>query len=56
VNFWLVLSANFMFVDIAFLRPSFWVLMMTLAIALASLVAKWLRPREPTRVRLRPAE
>lgn len=56
VSFTRVLSANFIFIDIAFLRPSFWVLVVTLAIALASLAAKRLRPREPARVRLKPAE
>jgi sulfoxide reductase heme-binding subunit YedZ len=56
VNFTRVLSANFVFIDVSFLRPSFWVLAITLAIALAGLIAKRLRPREPARVRLKPAE
>jgi sulfoxide reductase heme-binding subunit YedZ len=56
VNFTRVLSANFVFIDVSFLRPSFWVLAVTLAIALAGLIAKRLRPREPARVRLKPAE
>ena len=56
VSFVRVLSANFMFIDISFLRPSFWVLVTTLAIALASALWKWLRPREPVRVQLKPAE
>jgi sulfoxide reductase heme-binding subunit YedZ len=56
VSFMRVLSANFVFIDISFLRPSFWVLVVTLAIALVSALVKWLRPREPARVRLKPAE
>jgi sulfoxide reductase heme-binding subunit YedZ len=51
-----ILSANFVFIDIAFLRPAFWVLAVTLAIALASALTQWLRPRESARVRLKPAE
>jgi sulfoxide reductase heme-binding subunit YedZ len=50
----MVLAANFMF-DIA-IRPAWWVLAAALAVALASLAAQWLWPREPARMKLRPAE
>jgi hypothetical protein len=50
----MVLAANFMF-DIA-IRPAWWVLAAALAVALASLAAQWLWPREPARMKLHPAE
>jgi len=50
-----ILPANF-FIDVSLLRPSFWVLVVTLAIALAGKISRWLRPRESARVRLHPAE
>ena len=50
-----ILPANF-FIDVSLLRPSFWVLVVTLAIALAGGLSRWLRPREPARARLHPAE
>jgi sulfoxide reductase heme-binding subunit YedZ len=56
VSFMRVLSANVIFIDVAFLRPSFWVLVVTLTIAFVSALVKWLRPRQPARVRLKPAE
>jgi sulfoxide reductase heme-binding subunit YedZ len=49
-----VLALNFMFeVDI---RPAWWVLAASLAVIAAYLVAQWLWPREPARVKLHPAE
>jgi sulfoxide reductase heme-binding subunit YedZ len=50
-----ILPAN-IFIDVSLLRPSFWVLVVTLAIALVGGIWRWLRPREPARVRLNPAE
>jgi sulfoxide reductase heme-binding subunit YedZ len=48
-----ILSANLMF---AFsIRPAWWVLAAGLAVALASLLAQWLWPREPARPKLHPA-
>ena len=49
-----VLAANLMF-DIL-IRPAWWVSGAALAVALASLAAQWLWPREPARARLHPAE
>ena len=49
-----VLELNLMF-DIG-IRPTWWVLAAGVGVALASLAAQWLWPREPARARLRPAE
>lgn len=49
-----VIALNFMFtLDI---RPAWWVLAASLAVIAAYLVAQWLWPREPARVKLHPAE
>ena len=54
VSPWRILNANLMF-EFS-IRPAWWVLAAGLAVAFASLIAQWLWPREPARVRLRPAE
>jgi sulfoxide reductase heme-binding subunit YedZ len=54
VDFVTVLEFNLMF-DVG-IRPAWWVLAAGVAIAVASLIAQWLWPREPARGRLRPAE
>jgi sulfoxide reductase heme-binding subunit YedZ len=51
-----ILSANLMLADPSFWRPAIWALIVTLAVALVSGLSRWLRPREPARVRLNPAE
>jgi hypothetical protein len=49
-----VIALNFMVaVDI---RPAWWVLAASLAVIAAYLMAQWLWPREPARVKLHPAE
>jgi methionine sulfoxide reductase heme-binding subunit len=49
-----VIALNFMFaIDI---RPAWWVLAASLAVIVVYLVAQWLWPREPARVKLHPAE
>ncbi|HLL27062.1 MAG TPA: protein-methionine-sulfoxide reductase heme-binding subunit MsrQ [Xanthobacteraceae bacterium] len=54
VPFARVLALNFMFdVDI---RPAWWVCAASLAVIACYLAAQWLWPREPARVKLRPAE
>lgn len=49
-----VLEVNLMF-DLS-IRPMWWVLATGVAIALAGAATQWLRPREPARAKLRPAE
>ena len=49
-----VIAANFMFM--IGLRPAWWVLAATLAVALAALASQWLRPKVPARAQLKPAE
>ncbi|HEY8269156.1 MAG TPA: protein-methionine-sulfoxide reductase heme-binding subunit MsrQ [Xanthobacteraceae bacterium] len=51
-----ILAINLNVSDFSMLRPAVWVLIVTLAVALAFALNKWLRPREPARVRLNPAE
>jgi sulfoxide reductase heme-binding subunit YedZ len=51
-----ILAINLDLSDFSMLRPALWVLVVTLAIALAGGMSRWLRPREPARVRLNPAE
>ena len=51
-----ILGANLALSDPSFWRPAVWTLIVTLAVTLAFLLNKWLRPREPARVRLNPAE
>ena len=51
-----ILSANLVLSDPSFWRPAVWALIVTLAVALAGGMWRWLRPREPARVRLNPAE
>lgn len=51
-----ILGANLALSDPSFWRPAVWMLIVTFAIALAFALNKWLRPREPARVRLNPAE
>lgn len=51
-----ILAVNLDVSDFSMLRPAVWVLVVTLAIALAGGTWRWLRPREPARVRLNPAE
>ncbi len=51
-----ILAINLDVSDFSMLRPAVWVLVVTLAIALAGGMRRWLRPREPARVRLNPAE
>ena len=51
-----ILAVNLDFSDFSMLRPAVWVLVVTLAIALAGGMWRWLRPREPARARLNPAE
>ena len=51
-----ILAINLDVSDFSMLRPAVWVLIVTLAIALAGGMWRWLRPREPARVRLNPAE
>lgn len=51
-----ILGANLALSDPSFWRPAVWALIVTLAVALAGGLARWLRPREPARVRLNPAE
>ena len=51
-----ILAVNLDVSDFSMLRPAVWVLVVTLAIALAGGMWRWLKPREPARVRLNPAE
>ncbi len=51
-----ILAINLDVSDFSMLRPAVWVLAVTLAIALAGGMWRWLRPREPARMRLNPAE
>lgn len=51
-----ILAINLDVSDFSMLRPAVWVLIVTLTIALAGGIWRWLRPREPARVRLNPAE
>ena len=54
VPFARVIALNFMWaVDI---RPAWWVLAASLAVCAVYLAAQWLRPREPARMKLQPAE
>jgi methionine sulfoxide reductase heme-binding subunit len=59
VSYARVLALNFNFANLnaaADLRPAWWVCAASLAVIAAYLAAQWLRPREPARVKLRPAE
>lgn len=51
-----ILGANLALSDPTFWRPAVWALIVTLAVALAGGLSRWLRPREPARARLNPAE
>jgi methionine sulfoxide reductase heme-binding subunit len=51
-----ILAINLDVSDFSMLRPAVWVLIVTLTVALAGGMWRWLRPREPARVRLNPAE
>jgi methionine sulfoxide reductase heme-binding subunit len=54
VPFARVIALNFMWaIDI---RPAWWVLAASLAVCAVYLAAQWLRPREPARMKLQPAE
>ncbi len=51
-----ILAINLNVSDFSMLRPAVWVLIVTLAVALAGGMWRWLKPRESARVRLNPAE